>query len=510
MRSPLFAFALAACAPAAAWAQDITLTSHDGAIELSGSLLAFDGEFYRVSSVYGPLTVSAEGVSCAGPGCPDLSAFVAEARFAGAAIIAETLLPALVDAFAAERGFTVTRQLGTGGTTYELAREDGTVAARFAVTPGTTEDGFLALLNEDADLALALREPLAMEARADGGQTALARRGRVIGLDALVPVTSRALPVREISPEDLVRLYTGEIANWVDLGGPDAPVRLHLTAATGGLSQAFEAEILAGTTRPLADGIIRHDDPRDLSDAVARDPYAIGVTAYSAVGNARAIDLTGPCGFSLEASPESLKSQDYPLTAPLFVYTPPRRLPRLVREFLGFLESAVAERVIRRAGFVSQSITESPVEDQGRRLANAIAAAGADVSLADLQRLAARMEDAARLSPTFRFSGGSTEFDTQSLSAISRLARAIEQGEYDGRRLTFVGFSDSAGRAGANIALARNRAETVRRAVMEAAATADLARVELRIAAFGEALPIACDDTAWGAAVNRRVEVWLE
>ena len=31
----------------------------------------------------------------------------------------------------------------------------------------------------------------------------------------------------------------------------------------------------------------------------------------------------------------------------------------------------------------------------------------------------------------------------------------------------------------------------------------------IAVESFGEALPIACDDTALGRRVNRRVEVWL-
>ena len=166
--------------------------------------------------------------------------------------------------------------------------------------------------------------------------------------------------------------------------------------------------------------------------------------------------------------------------------------------------------MIRQAGYVSQSITRTPLDDQGARLANAILSAGTEVSLADLQRLAMRMTGATRLSPTIRFSGGSSTFDTPSRSAISRLARAIELGMFDGRTVVFVGFSDGEGAASGNLTLSRNRAEAVRRAVLEAALAADLDRVSFRSTGFGEALPIACDDSAWGAAINRRVEVWLE
>jgi len=40
-----------------AQAQDVVLTSRDGSIEISGTLLGFNGEFYRVETVYGELTV---------------------------------------------------------------------------------------------------------------------------------------------------------------------------------------------------------------------------------------------------------------------------------------------------------------------------------------------------------------------------------------------------------------------------------------------------------------------
>ena len=46
--------------PAAA--QDVTLTSRDGGVEISGDLLGFDGEFYRLETIYGELTVDGSRV----------------------------------------------------------------------------------------------------------------------------------------------------------------------------------------------------------------------------------------------------------------------------------------------------------------------------------------------------------------------------------------------------------------------------------------------------------------
>lgn len=496
-------------------AQDVTLRSADGGVELAGSLLGFDGEYYRVDTIYGPLTVAADGVRCEGPGCPDLNAFVAEARFTGAAEIAEVLLPALAETFAAERGLTLTRRIeDERRSVLVLSRPDGSDAARFTLTSGRSEDGFLALLNRDADFALTLREPTSVERlasqSADLGDMGLASRSRVIALDAIVAVTAPDAPVEEVSRPELADIFTGAVSNWSELGGPDAAIALHLPAPESGVAQAFSARVLTGETRPLAPVITRHETARGVAEAVARDPFAIGITTFSAIGNARALALSGPCGFALAPTPATLKAEDYPLTAPLFVYTPGRRMPRVVRDFLAFFETPAAERVIAASGYVSQSITESGLEAQGARLANAILAAGDEVGLGELQRLAGRMAGVTRLSSTFRFTGGSTTLDAQSQSAVSRLARDIERGRFDGRTLIFVGFSDGEGGASANLALARGRAEAVRRAVLEAAGATDPSRARFRVEAFGEALPMACDDTPEGRAVNRRVEVWLD
>lgn len=45
---------------APALAQDVTLTSRDGTVSVSGTLLSFDGEFFRVDTIYGALTLDGD------------------------------------------------------------------------------------------------------------------------------------------------------------------------------------------------------------------------------------------------------------------------------------------------------------------------------------------------------------------------------------------------------------------------------------------------------------------
>jgi phosphate transport system substrate-binding protein len=317
-------------------------------------------------------------------------------------------------------------------------------------------------------------------------------------------------PVTALSMSDLARLYAGEVANWAELGGPDAPVALHLLAPGLGPAQDFASRVLLAADRPLAAEITRHDSAESLAAAVARDAFAIGIAPRSGQGTLRALALTGTCGFTQTATAEAVRSEDYPLTAPVFLYLAPYRLPQLVRQFLAFTETAEAEAIVRAAGYVDQTVTRTPLGQQGERLRNAVLAAGEDVALGDLQEMLHRLTAAERLSPTFRFDDGTAELDAQSRAAVDRLVSAIEAGDFDGRSLVFTGFSDAVGTAQINVRLARRRAETVRDAVRTATDGAGDLRVDLRVEAFGEALPMACEDTDWGRAVNRRVEVWVE
>ncbi|MCU9837274.1 phosphate ABC transporter substrate-binding/OmpA family protein [Ruegeria sp. WL0004] len=497
-------------------AQDITLTSHDGKVEITGTLLGFDGEFYRVETRYGALTVDGSGVTCDGPACPSLTDYIAELTLSGSSTMAEVLLPALIEGFALRNRYQTRRETEDETRfSYLLFQNDSRrPQAVFSFRVTTTDEGFADLLADEADLVMALREIRPEERRRalelGLGDMTDNNRSRVLALDAMVPVVAPANPVQSISMPMLARVFAGEIDNWAVLGGPDAPIALHLPTAGSGLAQAVEDLLLAPVRKTLPDDVVRHNRSSLLSRAVTIDPFAIGISSFAETGTARALTLTGDCGFSLAATRRNIKTEDYPLNSPMFLYMPARRLPKVAREFLAYMRSPAAQIVIRRAGFVDQAPELISVAGQGNRLANAIAAAGVEVPLTELQRLVSTLSGMQRLSLSFRFETGSSRPDAQSRTNIAQLAQALESGAYDARQLLFVGFSDGDGAAEGNARIALKRAEAVRDAVLQAAETLDLARVEISVDAFGEALPMACDDSDWGRQVNRRVEVWVK
>ncbi len=483
---------LIVCASTAA-SQDVTLTARDGSLSVDGTLQGYDGEFYRISSAYGRLTVDAQGVICDGPGCPDLTAPFATIRITGADGPSQSLLLPLWSAFATQKGLRMTPE-PSDPDGFSLLLLDPVAAkpvARIIFVPSAPDAARLELAEGGADLVLTFRP--------DEGSAE-----RVVALDALVPIVARDNTVPVITTADLARALSGKVENWAELGGPDMPVALHALAPDTSLAEALEARL----GNPVAATIL-HASAKDLAAAVARDPYAIAITARSDIGPARALPLSDSCGFPLQPSSLAIKAEDYPLVLPVFLQTPRRRLPLIAREFLEFLAEPAAQDATSDSGFVNRTPERWPLTADGVRLINAIRGAGEDTVLADLQRLAETMAATDRLSLTFRFEDGSATLDSQSQNNLSDLARLMSVGSFRGQDMILAGFSDGSGPASDNLGLSRQRAESVLAALALAAPDLPPGQALPRVEAFGEALPMACDTTSGGRKLNRRVELWL-
>lgn len=471
--------------PGLAVAQDITLTSRDGALSISGTLTGYDGEFFRISSAYGPLTVDGQGVICEGPACPDLTAPKAVIAITGASDAGAKLLPPLLAAFASARRLT----LKPGEPTLIADPNTGETLAEISFAPASPTVARDALISGAATLAFASNtEP-------DLGSQSVA-------LDAMVPIVAPDNPLPKISTTDLARVLSGEVTNWKDVGGPDMPMILHGLAANSDVARALKARL--GRDPAV---VVSHATLADLAAAVAKDPWAIAVTGRSVAAPAKLLPLTDSCGFPLLPTRLAVKAQDYPLTLPVFFLTPRHRLPLIAREFLEFLSTPEAQTAVAQAGYIDRSVERQPMTADGLRLINAIKGAGKETTLEDLQRLVAAMDGAERLSLTFRFEDGTNTLDASSQDNLVDLAQMLEAGLFKGKALTLAGFSDGQGSVSANLDLSQSRVDAVLAALRVLVPGMPLDQLPTG-AAFGEALPMACDAVAAGRHLNRRVEVW--
>lgn len=474
--------------PVSAFADPVAL-QHDGNVVAEGELLGFDGRFYRILGPYGETTLDGRTLECVGADCPDPGS-PELLRISGEASVVRTVLPPLIETFGRREGYAIAHDPDGSGMRYTLSRGEE-VVAQVALSPTSSAEGFADIVVDLADVAVSLRPPdrgeRALAREAGRGDLADANRRAILGLDGVVPVVSALSELSEISVED--------VAGW-----PADALHIPDPATSAGEVILRHFPFLVGRAA------VTHTTLDALAAAVAQSPDALGLTLYSAQGDTQPLALVGPCGASVDATPQSLKTEDYPLTAPVFLYAPMRRISEVARDFLDYVVSPIAQPVIQRAGLVDQFPEAIPFAAQGDRLGLAILSAEQAPLVSGLQRMVRDLQGKARLTLSFRFEGGSSQLDAQSQDNVDRLAAALRGGLFDDRRLIFAGFSDGGGSALGNRRLSSDRAEAVRAAVAEAVPGAN---VLLEAAAYGEALPIACDETDWGRRMNRRVEVWV-
>ncbi len=184
-------------------------------------------------------------------------------------------------------------------------------------------------------------------------------------------------------------------------------------------------------------------------------------------------------------------TETYLLTRRLYLYLPTRPTDDpLVRQFVEtYALSNAGQAIAARAGFLSPYDTTSrPPRTE---------------CVADLPEYCAVTDRAERVPFDVRFEFGTDRVDNRAFRNLDLLVDELTRPGGAGKQVLLVGFADSDGADDTNLGLSRQRAEAVRTYLGERGVTA------VTPVAFGEALPVATNDTREGREQNRRVEVWL-
>ncbi len=502
------------CLITGAGAEEVRITTPEIGISLTGRVVSYDGSLLQLETTYGLLTLDYSKALCEGAACPDRESYVPVVRLSGAARMGGVMLPALVEAYGRSVGASSDVSFeDSDHISIRLLSDGPDPLAEFKLRLTSTDEGFADLIAFEADVVMAMREVRSEEAlRANQvglGDVTDPRQARIVGFDALTPVVTPSLDIRSIRLVDLAEAYRGRLVSWSEMGGPDLPITLHLGPSSEGPWQFFLDQVVQSDDIALSDTVIQHATVAELIEAVRTTPGSLAVVPQGEAGNVQPLALSDRCGYTASAQPRTLKTQDYSLTQPLFLYVPDRLQPKIIDDFLVWLRGPEAQLVVRRAGFVDQGAVPIPLDAQGQRFANAIAQAGRGTSLGDLQAMVELLAPLTRLSTSFRFLDGSSRLDATSRSNLLALASAIGDGRYSNQTLYLVGFGNGPALPGAERPSALGRAQAVQLTLLDV--LGDMPPdVGLEVVSFGEALPMGCDDTVWGQARNRRVELWVD
>lgn len=493
----------------------IVLESTDGSIRLSGELQGFDGQTYQLLTAIGPVSINAADVKCTSENCPALEDLSTEFLISGSQDLATSLFPALVDGFSFRMDADVMMAAGADAIQgMSLTGPDGEELAKIGLVTQGSSEGLRDLIDGTAALAMTTRQVRDTEldaARAAGlGDLARPPLETVLALDGLLIVTSRDNPVRALTEQNIARIFAGQIRNWAEVGGPNAPINLYARPEDTGTGAVFFNLVMRPERLRVSTEARLLDSDAAVSDAVAADANGIGFSSFSNERNAKSLALRGVCGIQTPANAFTIKTEEYPLTRRLYLYRGDNPLPKPAEEFLAYVQSADAQDVISQTGFVDQGVSSLSVNEMGLRFMSAVLPSDAESSLPQLQEMMLDLIAADRMSLTFRFETGSARLDSRAEADVQRLAEIINEGRLVNKEVLLIGYTDSVGRADINLNLSSQRAEQARQALLALVDPAKLQEygTELRSLGYGEMSPLGCNENPNGRRINRRVEVW--
>ena len=111
------------------------------------------------------------------------------------------------------------------------------------------------------------------------GKEGTERKGKlhwhIIGNDFVTLYTHKEVGVSELTADQVKGIFTGKIANWKEVGGPDAPIAVVLGNKVQGLMTEFQNKVLGGAA--FAPSAAYVDSANDMKNAVKKTPGAVSI-----------------------------------------------------------------------------------------------------------------------------------------------------------------------------------------------------------------------------------------
>lgn len=538
----------------------VALVAKDGSTTIRGELVGIEGGFFVVRSHMGVVGVPIDKVFCEGE-CPEgttaadaapateAAPAVAAAEPAAEAPAAEAPAPVEVAApveepasvqvaeVPADKKFGIhgSRTLGThlmpnllqayatkvGATFEQIPVEQGISVIRLTAADGTLLAEIDLQLKGSGSAFPGLGEGLAQIGMADRrmkdddleklgtlGELRDTPNEIVLGLDGIVAMVHPSNPLQALSFEELSRVFSGEVTNWRDLGGPDLPINLKTFPDGSGDRSIFTGRALEPFGRSMATNATEFVEYADMREAVANDPTAIGFLGRSFIrDNVKELSIREQCGLVSSPSNFRMKTEGYAMSRRIYLYRTPGELNPVAQDLLDFAQSPEGQQIIEDTRFVDSEIEKLRLSDMAADIE--FARSQPDFQPAAMEDMMSELGSADRLSIAFRFAFGKASLDPLSERSVETFAAQLESGAFDGKEVLVVGFADSVGSFEQNNRLALARARSVANLIETEISEGAAGRLGLKALSYGELLPFLCNDDDFGREANRRVEIWV-
>ncbi len=216
------------------------------------------------------------------------------------------------------------------------------------VTGGGSGTGIAALVNGTTDVADASR------AMKDDEKAKVRDRYNVLPTEIAVAKDGVAIyvndgnPVSQLTPEQLKGIYTGDVTNWKQVGGSDAPIVLYSRENSSGTYVFVKEQVLKN--EDYASNAQTLPGTAAVVNAVAKEKNGIGYGGAAYAKGVKEVKIVGTDGQAYTPSADNVKSGKYPLSRPLFMYTRGKPAGE-AKEFIDFCLSPAGQAIVTQVGY---------------------------------------------------------------------------------------------------------------------------------------------------------------
>ncbi len=215
-----------------------------------------------------------------------------------------------------------------------------------------THEAYVNLISDSTDVILVAREPSPDEL-AFANSRGIKLNFKAVALDAFVFILNVNVPVDNLTIDQIRGIYTGNITNWRDVGGPNAPINAYQREANSGSQELMEALVMKGLKMVNAPEMVLIT-MISIINKVELDPWSIGYTVYyyeEFMARREAIKLCAING--IKPNYENIYHRFYDLTAPVYVVIR-ADLDENSNAYLleQWLETDIGQQVVGSSGYI--------------------------------------------------------------------------------------------------------------------------------------------------------------
>lgn len=161
-----------------------------------------------------------------------------------------------------------------------------------------------------------------------------------IARDGIAIVVNPENPVTDLSLSQVAQIFAGEITNWKQVGGPDAPISVVTREDGSGTRDAFEEIVLGEGQRIQATAIIQNSTGA-IINTINIDPNAIGYISIGSINDyVKPIKIDG-----VEPTEENVKTGNYRISRP-FLYLTKEEPTGVVKAFIDWVLSPEGQEIV--------------------------------------------------------------------------------------------------------------------------------------------------------------------